>query len=115
MSRLEIKSLQTQLHKVEVELKQLANEQQDLKNKTNKLEKSRRNIQQRMRDIQNASLKVTEHALLRLCERKFELPIDKMESELKRILGNVKMDGRYPLGDGLFAVVKHNTIITIEK
>ena len=63
-----------------------------------------------------SSLSVSEHALLRLMERKYEFPVKTLEKELLRLLKDqVCMDGEYPLGDGIYAVVKDNVVVTIVK
>ena len=62
-------------------------------------------------------LVITEHALLRFIERSqgvvaetIEDKIRSMVEETVKVLG----DGRYPLDDGLCAVVKNNVVVTVE-
>lgn len=60
---------------------------------------------------------VTEHALVRLMERVYLLPIWEKEQELKNLLRpmiNFNRNGKFPIGNGCRAVVKDGIVITIE-
>lgn len=60
---------------------------------------------------------VTEHALVRLMERVYMLPIKEKEQELKDMLRpmiDFNRSGKFPIGNGCRAVVKDGIVITIE-
>lgn len=58
---------------------------------------------------------VTDHAMLRLLERKYDIPVDRLrDSVAERVqkFGGLG-DGRFPIGDGMRAVVKDGTVVTV--
>lgn len=115
---LKIKGLKSRLIEAEGAL---ADAKERLRNANRAYEETKRqkeSIVHQIAALLESKLVITEHALLRLCERKFEMPIDKMEVSLREKLEPLskKMgDGNYPIGDGLFAVIKGNTVITIKQ
>jgi hypothetical protein len=55
----------------------------------------------------------SDHAVVRLLERKYKLPINEEVNLVLSKLGNNLPDGRYPIGNGCRAVIRENNIITI--
>jgi len=69
--------------------------------------------------IKSSEPVVSEHALLRYLERKYNLDLEDIKREILTN-DNVIMiknmgNGKYPISDGLKAVVKNNTVITIHE
>jgi hypothetical protein len=58
-------------------------------------------------------MKVTDHAIVRYCERFLDLDKRKISKGIISKIGPT--DGRYPLGNGMIALVKDKTVVTIFK
>ena len=63
------------------------------------------------------ALRVTEHASIRYIERGLGVDMDELKSEILSKLGHPPnlLDGKFPMGEGLVAVVRKNRIVTIQK
>lgn len=59
-----------------------------------------------------AEMRVSEHALLRYLERKYSLDLSQIGADLLKQCS--ECNGKYPVGDGLKAVVRDKTIVTVE-
>ena len=107
-----LKSLQVELAQVDADIAKTKLELNATQSKYNNLNSKRARIIEQIANSKK-QVSISEHALLRLCERKFGLPIDKMEEELLKLVGNAQMDCTISIGDGLKAVIKNKTVVTI--
>jgi len=62
-------------------------------------------------------LSCTDHSCVRYIERALGVDIDELKGEILSRLGHPPslIAGKYPMGEGLVAVVKLNRIVTIQK
>jgi hypothetical protein len=94
-----------------------------LKEKLNELNKKYKFNLDKIKDLKSKinndkSLTLTEHAVLRYLERVEKINIEEIEKNIfsaqllkcHSTLGN----GRFPIKDNVFAVIKNNKIVTIE-
>lgn len=111
----EIKNLKNTLATLEESIKQAKQRAGAIKVEINDFQQQAESIRHKLTKYKG--LQITEHALLRLCERKFGIPMDKVEQQLKELLEpmlkNV-VSGKFPIGDGLRAVITEKRLITIE-
>jgi hypothetical protein len=68
---------------------------------------------EKLEQATNKTLTFSDHATVRLLERKYKLPINEEVNLVLSKLGNNLPDGRYPIGNGCRAVIRENTVITI--
>ena len=68
---------------------------------------------EKMQEQVDETLSFSDHAVVRLLERKYKLPIKEEVDKVLSILGKKLPDGKYPIGDGCRAVIRKNTIVTI--
>ena len=63
------------------------------------------------------ALRVTEHACVRYVERGLGVDMTELKEEILSKLGHPPnlLDGKFPMGEGLVAVVRKNRIVTIQK
>lgn len=111
----ELKNLQVTLNTIDQELQSAHAKMGILKTDINNLKQARESTVNKL--SKHRGLQITEHALLRLCERKFGIPMDKVEEGLKAILEPMLVNvvsGKFPIGDGLRAVINQKKLITIE-
>lgn len=111
----ELKKLQTSLRSIDESLADANKLLADTKTKVSDLTQKRNATNQKILSFRG--LKVSEHALLRMCERKFGIPIDKVEEQLKQLIEPIlkgSTAGKFPIGDGLRAVVTNKTLVTVE-
>lgn len=117
MNAHELKHLETRKAKIESEIKSHKQIQSDAGKRITELSNQKQSLENEIKKHQTQDLRVSEHALLRLCERKFELPIAKMEEAIRAKLEPIVNEfgnGKYPIGDGLKAIVKDRVVVTIE-
>lgn len=71
-------------------------------------------IRRRLAEV-SSPLHVTDHALLRLLERKYEIPVDDLRTSFAEVVKKYAGvgDGRFPIGDGMLAVVKNSAVVTV--
>lgn len=78
------------------------------------------NVNQRIKALESCSAEpiVSEHAILRYIERGMQFDIEQIRgnilSEKVRACIDTLGNGKFPIGNGLFAVVKDRTIVTVE-
>lgn len=117
-----------QLKRLQTSRKELLKKKQDVEGKikitTNRLSELKEEnkeidsaLAQLVKKEKGNDILVTEHALVRLMERVYMLPIKEKEQELKDLLRpmiNFNRNGKFPIGSGHRAVVKDGIVITIE-
>ena len=61
--------------------------------------------------------KVSDHALIRYMERRMGLDFDKIREEILSIdlqlAATMCGDGKYPIGDGMRAVIQNKVVVTV--
>lgn len=113
----DLKALQTKLKDLDSQKLLLLRKQIEIQEELNKTNRKCDVIEKQIEQL-TKDFTVTEHALLRYCERTYNIDLNEVskkivESEsLKRysLYGN----GEYPLGNGLKMIVKDKIIITIK-
>lgn len=118
MNRLELKSLETQLKKAEIEHEALKDQQRELSKKISLSSDKVTGLMQRIAAFKAVGdLVVSEHAILRYLERMGIVDVGDLEKRIatEDIKKQVELlgDGKYPLGS-LRAVVRNNTVVTVE-
>lgn len=91
-----------------------ANASRRVTSATNLMEEARRKLAEA--SVGKAQpLHITDHAMLRLLERYYDIPVDKLRysfaDRVKKYAG--LGDGRFPVADDMFAVVKNNSVVTV--
>lgn len=118
-------TLQSEKKKLESELNELGKEVDDLslevKSSSAKLEDKSSQLSElkdKLRCLKKAErIKITDHALLRYIERMLGIDVDKIRNEIindkTRYQVYILGDGKYPVDNNHFAVIKNNTLITV--
>jgi len=114
-----LKELQSRKAKIEVSIPLLQKEAQEKQREFSKAQTKLNEINQEIKKLKSSEPVVSEHALLRYLERKYNLDLEDIKREILTN-DNVIMiknmgNGKYPISDGLKAVVKNNTVITIHE
>ena len=109
----ELKQLQVSFAKAKAELEAADRELQEYQKRVSSLARRCQELERAMAKQTEAGIHVTEHALLRYAERCMGMDVAQVTDLLKSIAGALG-DGKYPLPDGHKAVVKNNTIVTVE-
>lgn len=115
MNAHELKKAQTELRELEREANELIAE---IRVKSKELERKQNSIESLKRKIERPTLIVTEHALLRYLERRFNLDLTEIETHLKTHVEPalyVSSRGSIPIGDGLKAVYADGKICSVVK
>lgn len=113
-----LKSLQSRRTKLQVELDGAQKEKQAIQQKIDKAKSKICKLDIEINNYSNDNLVVSEHALLRLLERHYNVPIADAEEKLIETLQSYisfNKSGTFPIGEGLQAVVKNNVVITIKR
>lgn len=115
-----LKELQSRLNKLQAQLPLLkADVLQAEKNYTDALSR-KKTLEESIAQIQSSSeeIRITEHALLRIAERKYGFNSEQETKEIVEQLrkyGSLAADGKIPIGHGLKAVLKGKTVVTVER
>jgi len=115
----ELKGLQTQLTKVEGEIKALKQEQAALSEKQATASNQRRSLLSRITELkQDGEPIVSEHAILRYIERIMGVDVDRIKTTIlsPKIVEyiNTFRSGTFPC-DGFKVVVKDRCVVTIKE
>lgn len=116
----ELKGLQVRLQRTSNSLDEVSKEFKILSKNKSELEEYRKFLNSEINRIQNSNKEIiiSEHAMLRYIERIKGINLDEIKTEIltPQLLSTVKTmgNGKFPSGNGFRAVVKDNTIITIE-
>ncbi len=110
------KELRTYRNKLQAELEVEQTKQEDIRGKIKILRTRIQEIDDRL-NAPRLELTLTEHAILRYLERKQMLNVNAITEEiltptLKNQVDTLG-DGKYPISNGLFAVVKNKRILSI--
>jgi len=112
-----LKHLQVRKSQLEGELSQLGKTARDLQKQINDKTEALKIITREIQEISNSKPIVSEHALLRYCERILNIDLKKIETELLSEK-NLKLieqfrSGKFPC-EGYRIVVKNKVILTVE-
>ena len=113
----QLKNLQSRRDKLQVDVISLKDSVKTAQSAQNKAEHQLKRVLQEISDLAEKDVIVSEHAILRFLERKFSLDIEDIKKDIfsdsikiqHQALGN----GQYPITDGLKAVIKNNTVVTV--
>ena len=122
----EIKSIQSRLSSLRAEMDELKRQAdqhrgnaREIDAKVRKKQSMVGQLESRYKALTRGAPKVSEHALLRYLERGKGVDMDEIKKEIERALpvDAIKElgDGKYPIGNGLRAVVKENVVLTVAK
>lgn len=111
-----IKSLNTRFSKLESEILLLRSEVTEANKKLHKKNNQLKEISEKI-ERYNLNPEVSEHAVLRYLERKFNLDMNDikkqiMNDKLEKVIKTIG-DGKYPIGDGMTAIVTNKTVVTV--
>ena len=75
-------------------------------------------VKSEIKALQSTNISVSEHAIVRYMERAMGFDIEEIRrkivtDELIKLHGKLGNKGKYPIGDGLRAVVDNNVVITV--
>lgn len=104
-----LKGLQTARSRLDAEISRIKGE----------LDKAQRELKEIQSQIKQLTKRVvaSEHAILRFLERKRGINIDEIKEEIlsDTLKGQIEQlgSGKFPIGDGLRAIVKQNVIVSI--
>lgn len=116
-------STKSKKEELEDHRQKLATEICDLNHDYNRITHSMQTLRQKLREVKNQiktlqdnEPKVTEHAMLRLIERGFDIDVDEMKEGLIDKVRDHITDGTctVPINDNLVAVIKDRVIVTIQ-
>ena len=95
---------------------EIANERKEKLKETNRsiqLCKERASLVKKLEQL-SKGVAMSDHALVRYIERALKIDVESIREEIvDKVSKIILVDGRYPLGDGLFAIVRKKTIVTI--
>jgi len=115
MNAHELKSLKTRHSKLSAEMDGINAEESLLAEKKRTIKKALERAAKKI-EANTKKIQMTEHALLRYYERRFSLDLEEQTAEIiKEIqkMGDLSENGKFPIGNGLRAVVKDSVIVTI--
>lgn len=115
-----LKQLITRISNLIKENNLIDNDIRNLKNKKRENNKLKFSLEQQLKELQDRELQVTEHALLRYCERILEIDMEEIKELIlsKEILEQVEVlgvNGKFVHSDGFRVIIKDNKVVTIEK
>ena len=117
----ELKQLQSQKAKLEIELKQTIEEKRNAIDKHSRVIIKLKNIEDRISCLTCDTVIISEHAILRYIEKQMGIDLKKIENKIltEKLISQIQTigNGKYPIGGNskLKAVVKDRTIITLSE
>ncbi len=115
----QIRQLESEKSDIEVEIDGIHRSIDERNKRAAELRLRLRDVDKEISDIRKSQedIVVTDHAFLRYLERAMGIEVDELKEQM--VPDNVEItmkrmgSGKYPLGNGLHAVVKGNTIVTV--
>ncbi len=113
----ELKQLQSRRSKLSAKLVTLQKESSEKNRELSVTKKILSGIDADIEELKDVDLIVTEHAILRFLERAMQFDIEQVKEKIlsaPAINNKAKMpNGKYPICEGLKAVIKDNCIVSI--
>ena len=113
----QLKQLESRKSEAEQERKEVHRKQRVLIKQGTQLDHKITDIVKQIERLKAKEVVITEHAILRYVERAMGLDVeqikDKILTEATRKAIEAMGNGKYPIDEGLKAIVKDNTIITV--
>ena len=82
-------------------------------NETIKLDKQRGELRKILNQV-SKGVAMSDHALVRYAERALKINLEEIRKDIIDQVSKMMLtDGRYPLGNGLFAIIRKKTIVTV--
>ena len=111
----DLKHIQTLMNVNTIETDRQKGIVQKANDKLHKLKTERRALAKKLENLKcKKKLIVSEHAIVRAIQRKYNFDIAEEQRQIIEIIGTTPIDGKYPIGDNLKAVVKDRVVVTIE-
>ncbi len=112
-----LKQLQSRKARLEIDVAETAKDLKSLRKKHQKAEQQLGSINKEIAQLQDSEIIISEHAILRYLERSKGFDIETIKNEIlndttKLAIQNMG-SGKYPIGNGLKACVKNNTVVSI--
>lgn len=116
-----LKQLQSRAHKLEIEVAQKEKDVKEMQRDLSRLMSQLDGVQKEIESIKSTGGKVaviSEHAIIRYLERAMGLDLEQLRSEIhsdkfKSAYKAMGGNGRYPIGNGVTAVVRDGVIVSI--
>jgi len=113
----ELKRLQTQRDELKGEITILNDQINKMIGSKNSLKSKLESICHKIEKMSDKEIIVSEHAIIRYMERAMGLNMDEITKQIltpqnKAAIKNMG-DGKYPIAEGLKAVVKNNTVLSV--
>lgn len=113
-----LKNLHSQKTRLELQVKSLDEERRETARKYDESLKKLKMVESQIEQHHTKEISVTEHALLRYFERVLGFDLEEIKEkilseELEEHIDTL-VSGKFPIGDGKYAVVKNRVVITIE-
>ncbi len=113
----ELKQLQSRRSKLEADVQAAAASVREAQQQQALLNKQLQNVIKQIESMDETDIVVSEHAMLRFLERAQGLDLESIKdcilSDETRILINNLGNGKYPIGNGVRAVVKNRKIVSV--
>ena len=114
----ELKQLKTRKTKLEVEVKDSYNIKCDADKRYNDIKKKLKTIDEQIKKLSNnKNINITEHAIIRYLERSKKIDLNQINNEilsesLKKQIKSLN-SGKFPITNGLKAIVKNYSIVSV--
>lgn len=112
-----LKQLQSRKARLEIDAAEAAKDLKSLQKKHQKTSQQLASINKEIAQLQDSEIIISEHAILRYLERSKDISIDTIKNEILSDATKLAIQsmgsGKYPIGKGLKACVKNNTVVSI--
>ena len=113
----ELKQLQSRKAKLEVDVDAFKQDMIEKQKAHSKAVSQLQEVDKQIGSLQDLDVIISEHSIIRYMERAMGLDIDQIKDQIltEDMLISIKAmgSGKYPMREGLTAVVKDNTIVTV--
>ncbi len=113
-----LKELKTRISKLQTRLVAQKKERVDICREVSMTEEKIADLQQEIEKLTDKAPVISEHAILRYLERKADIDMQDISGKIltPKVIEYITQfkSGKFPIGDGLRAVVRDSVIVTIE-